>query len=100
MEGYWKSPELTFFSDGKETHGWQTALDHYRAAYTGSGHEMGKLEFANLGVEILGADAGLVRGGYQLVMSNGKTLRGLFTLILRKFPDGWKIVSDHSSAAP
>lgn len=30
MEGYWKSPELTFFSGAQRTSGWQGALDRYR----------------------------------------------------------------------
>ena len=99
MQGYWQSPELTFFSGGKENHGWQAALDRYKAAYASPGHAMGKLEFANLRVEMLGADAAFVRGEYHLTMPDGKTPHGLFTLIFRKFPDGWKIVHDHSAAA-
>ncbi len=99
MAGYWKSPELTFFSGGKENHGWQAALDRYRAAYASPGHEMGKLEFANLRIEMLAPDAAFVRGEYHLTMPDGKTPHGLFTLIFRKFPDGWKIVHDHSAAA-
>ncbi|HKC71167.1 MAG TPA: hypothetical protein VKB60_06065, partial [Terriglobales bacterium] len=27
MAGYWNSPELTFFSDAKETSGWQATLE-------------------------------------------------------------------------
>jgi uncharacterized protein (TIGR02246 family) len=98
MEGYWKSPDLTFFSGGRENHGWQAALDRYKAAYASPGHDMGKLEFANLRVEMLGSDAAFVRGEYHLTMPDGKTPHGLFTLIFRKLPDGWKIVHDHSAA--
>jgi uncharacterized protein (TIGR02246 family) len=97
MSGYWNSPDLTFFSGGHENRGWQQALDHYRATYTSLGHDMGKLEFANLRVELLGPDAAFVRGEYHLTMPDGKTPHGLFTLIFRKFPDGWKIIHDHSS---
>ena len=31
-------------------------------------------------------------------MPDGTKPTGLFTLIARKFPDGWKIVHDHTSA--
>src|ERR1700687_2588693 len=48
MAGYWNSPELTFFSGAHESKGWQAALDRYKKKYQGAGHEMGKLEFANL----------------------------------------------------
>jgi beta-aspartyl-peptidase (threonine type) len=97
MAGYWNSPELTFFSGAHESTGWQAALDRYKKSYQGAGHEMGKLEFANLRIEMLGADAAFVRGEFHLTMSDGKTPHGLFTLIFRKFPDGWKIVHDHSA---
>src|SRR4051812_43961400 len=30
MAGYWKSDQLSFFSNGKKTMGWQRTLDHYR----------------------------------------------------------------------
>jgi uncharacterized protein (TIGR02246 family) len=97
MAGYWNSPELTFFSGAHESKGWQAAIDRYKKNYQGPGHEMGKLEFANLHIEMLGPDAAFVRGEFHLTMSDGKTPHGLFTLIFRKFPDGWKIVHDHSS---
>lgn len=99
MAGYWKSPKLTFFSGANERHGWQETMDRYKATYQSPGHEMGKLEFSNMRVEALGADAAFVRGEWHLTMSDGKTPHGLFTLIFRKFPDGWKIVHDHTSAA-
>jgi ketosteroid isomerase-like protein len=99
MQGYWHSPELTFFSGGQVSHGWDEALDRYRKHYQGQGHEMGKLEFANLNIAPLAPDAALVRGAFHLAMPDGKTPHGLFTLMFRKFPDGWKIIHDHSSAA-
>jgi ketosteroid isomerase-like protein len=99
MSGYWNSPELTFFSGANEHDGWQAAMDRYRAAYSSPGHEMGKLDFSILRVEMLGANAAFVRGGWHLTMSDGKTPHGLFTLVFRKFPEGWKIVHDHTSLA-
>lgn len=98
MTGYWNSPELTFFSAAHETSGWQGALDRYRRTYQSEGKEMGKLEFSDLRIEALGSDAAFVRGAWHLTMSDGKTPHGLFTLVFRKFPDGWKIVHDHTSA--
>ncbi len=99
MSGYWNSAELTFFSGAAERDGWQAAMDRYRAAYASPGHEMGKLDFSNLRIELLGENAAFVRGAWHLTMSDGKTPHGLFTLIFRKFPEGWKIVHDHTSLA-
>jgi ketosteroid isomerase-like protein len=97
MAGYWKSPDLTFFSGGHESQGWQAALDRYKKNYQGAGHEMGKLEFTDLRIEVFDPKAAFVRGGFRLTMSDGKTPHGLFTLVFRKFPEGWKIVHDHSA---
>lgn len=104
MTGYWNSPELTFFSGAKESKGWQATLDRYRATYTSAGKEMGKLEFSELRIEPLGPNAAFVRGVWQLTMPDGKTTdgktpHGRFTLVVRKFSDGWKIIHDHTSAA-
>ncbi|HTS34616.1 MAG TPA: nuclear transport factor 2 family protein [Candidatus Solibacter sp.] len=99
MAGYWNSPELTFFSGASERHGWQETMDRYKATYASPGHEMGKLEFAGLKIVMLSSDSAFVRGEWHLTMPDGKTPHGLFTLVFRKFPDGWKIVHDHTSAA-
>jgi ketosteroid isomerase-like protein len=97
MSGYWNSPDLTFFG-AKKTSGWQATLNHYRETYQGKGREMGTLEFSDLQIEELSAKAAFVRGSWKLIMPDGKTPHGLFTLVFRKFPEGWKIVHDHTSA--
>jgi beta-aspartyl-peptidase (threonine type) len=99
MAGYWNSPDLTFFSGGTETSGWAGALERYRKNYQAAGKEMGTLSFSDLKVVVLAPDAAFVRGRYHLIMSDGKKPEGLFTLVWRKFPDGWRIVHDHSSSA-
>lgn len=100
MGGYWNSPELTFFSNGAVTTGWEPTLKRYREKYRTSGRTMGKLEFSDLRIEELASDAAFVRGEFHLTMPDGKTPHGVFTLIFRKFPDGWKIVHDHTSSTP
>jgi ketosteroid isomerase-like protein len=99
MSGYWNSAELTFFSGADKTSGWQSTLERYRRRYQSEGREMGQLEFSDLNIQELAPDAAFVRGAFHLTMSNGETRHGVFTLIFRKFPDGWKIVHDHTSAA-
>jgi ketosteroid isomerase-like protein len=99
MAGYWNSPGLTFFSGAAEHDGWQATIDRYLAKYASPGHEMGKLEFSSLRIEVLGQAGAFVRGSWKLTMSDGKTPHGLFTLVFRKFPEGWKIVHDHTSIA-
>ncbi len=97
MAGYWKSPELTFFSNATETKGWQPTLERYKARYQGTGRGMGTVSFPQMRITLLSEDAAFVRGEWQLAMPDGKMPHGMFTLIFRKFPEGWRIVHDHSS---
>ena len=98
MRGYWRSPYLTFYSGGTSVSGWEETLGRYRNRYQSAGNEMGKLEFLDLKIELLGPNAAFVRGRFHLKMSTGES-GGLFTLTFRKFADGWKIIHDHSSQA-
>ena len=100
MAGYWHSPELTFFSGATETKGWEPTLARYRQKYQSNGADMGTLEMTDLRVVVLATNSAFVRGRWRLTMPDGKQLNGLFTLLFRKFPNGWQIVHDHTSAAP
>ena len=99
MLGYWHSPQLTFFSGANVYRGWDSALARYRKAYQSEGHQMGRLAFSDLQVEALGPAAALVRGAFHLALPDGKQRHGIFTLVFRKFPQGWRIIHDHTCAA-
>lgn len=96
MAGYWPSPKLSFFSGKDKTRGWQATLERYQKRYQAEGKEMGKLTFREIEIEPLGPDSAWVRGRWQLQLTKEK-VGGLFTLIFKKFPDGWRIVHDHTS---
>lgn len=99
MQGYWRSPDLVFFSSGTVTRGWEPTLLRYRQRYQSEGKEMGKLEFQELNIDLLSRRSAVVTGKWQLTMSDGKQPHGLFTLIFKRMPNGWKIVHDHTSSA-
>jgi beta-aspartyl-peptidase (threonine type) len=98
MAGYWKSPDLTFVSGGRKLSGWDATLERYRKTYQAEGKEMGTLAFKDLDVQLLSGAAAFVRGQFELTLSNGQPLGGRFTLVFRKFKDGWKIIHDHTSS--
>ena len=98
MAGYWHSPDLTFFSGATVTKGWEPTLQRYQQRYQGEGKEMGQLEFQDLNIDLLDRNAAVVTGKWQLIMSDGKKPGGLFTLILKRLPGGWRIVHDHTSS--
>jgi beta-aspartyl-peptidase (threonine type) len=97
MAGYWHSPDLTFFSGTTVTKGWEPTLQRYQQRYRGQGKEMGQLEFQDLNIDLIGRRGAVVTGKWQLTMSDGKKPAGLFTLIFKRLPGGWRIVHDHTS---
>jgi len=99
MQGYWRSPDLTFVSGATVTKGWEPTLARYRQRYQSEGREMGKLEFQDLNIDLLGRRAAVVTGQFLLTMSDGKQPHGRFTLIVKRMTGGWKIVHDHTCAA-
>ena len=98
LGGYWNSPKVVFQSSGQRFDGWEAMRDRYRRRYQAEGRAMGRLVFSGLDIEPLGPEAALARGRWQLTMPDGSTPGGLFTVIFRRLPEGWKIVNDHTSA--
>ena len=96
MQGYWKSPQTSFSGTNGILRGWQAVLDRYKHAYPHRA-AMGKLTFSNLEITLLAPDAALVLGHWQLQRANDQP-GGVFTLVFRKFPEGWRIIHDHTSA--
>ena len=95
MQGYWNSPELKFVSGDSVTKGWQPTLDRYKKNYD-SRAKMGVLTFSGLEINVISKDAAVVLGSFALQREQDNP-KGKFTLIFRKFKDGWKIVHDHTS---
>jgi len=96
MAGYWNSPHVSFASSSGFTHGWSTVLDHYKASYPDKA-AMGHLTFDILEVRSLGDSAALVVGKWRLHTASGDP-GGLFSLVFQKFPEGWRIIHDHTSS--
>ncbi len=95
MGGYWKSEKLIFASGDGVTRGWQPTLDRYKKNYD-SRAKMGTLTFSDLEINVLSKDAAVVLGSWSLQREKDNP-KGKFTLIFRKFKDGWRIVHDHTS---
>src|SRR5262249_23711948 len=96
MAGYWKSPDLTFYSGKTKLRGWQATLDRYRKRYQGAGRKMGTLAFSALASDLIGRARPSARAPFQPPLKD-ETPAGLFTLILKKLPEGWRIVHAHTS---
>jgi ketosteroid isomerase-like protein len=94
MQGYWNSPNTTF-SGRTFTRGWKTVLENYRKNYN-TAEKMGVLEFGELEINPLSKTAAYVTGTWQIIDKN-KNPHGRFTLVFRRFKNGWRIVHDHTS---
>ena len=97
MNGYWRSEKTVFVSGDEVTRGWQKVLDRYKARYSDRA-KMGTLTFSDPEITPLSNDSAVALGSWKLNRANDQP-HGRFTLIFRKFPDGWKIIHDHTSAA-
>lgn len=95
MRGYWNSEKLVFVSGDRVTHGWQQTLDNYKKSYS-TREKMGVLKFSDVTINVISKDAAVVLGSWSLTRENDNP-HGKFTLIFRKFKEGWRIVHDHTS---
>lgn len=95
MQGYWKSESLIFVSGDNIRRGWQTVTDNYKKSYN-TREKMGVLSFTDLEITILSKNSATVLGRWK-VQHEPKDDQGRFTLIFRKFKEGWRIVHDHTS---
>jgi ketosteroid isomerase-like protein len=96
LEGYWYSPELTFSGSSGVARGWDAVLARYKKNYPDRA-AMGQLSFSDFEFRFLGPDAALVLGKWHLQREKDE-LGGVFTLVWQRFPEGWKIIHDHTSA--
>jgi uncharacterized protein (TIGR02246 family) len=96
LEGYWNSPELTFAGSDGIVRGYEGLLQRYRKSYPDKA-AMGELDFSGMEIRILAPDAALVIGNWHLKRTSGD-IGGVFTLVFCRFPTGWRIIHDHTSA--
>ena len=98
MNGYARSASTVFVSQDEVSRGWETVRDRYRVKYSDR-TKMGTLSFSEIEVTMLSPDAAVVLGRWRLKRTKDEP-HGRFTLIFKRLPEGWRIVHDHTSAAP
>jgi ketosteroid isomerase-like protein len=100
MSGYENSPNTTFVG-ADVSKGYAAVLERYKQKYS-SKAKMGTLRFSDLEVNMLGADYAEVMGRFHLDRTKeaGGEANGIFTLLFRRTPAGWKIIVDHTSSTP
>jgi ketosteroid isomerase-like protein len=103
MQTYENSLETTFIGATLRK-GYGPILERYKANYTNK-EQMGVLTFSDLEIRLLPSSCGasefaVVTGTFHLERSakgEAKKDDGIFSLVWRKGPQGWKILLDHTS---
>ena len=101
MDVYLRVRATTFLSGGSVRQGWQDAYYAYERAYPDRA-TMGTLAFSDLSVKPLTRETALAWGRWRLTREatagGDATPGGLFTLLLERRGDDWRIVHDHTSS--
>ena len=95
MVGYLHSDSLVFIGKSGPTYGYENTLANYKKSYPDKTH-MGTLQFEIVSLKPLNNDHYFVIGKWKLIRTVGD-LNGVYTLLLKKTKEGWKIIADHSS---
>lgn len=103
MQTYEDSPETTFVGQGVNK-GYKPILERYQRSYANRA-QMGTLTFSDIDVRLLPASCGVIElatvtGRFHLKRTERGTAtrdEGIFSLVWRKGPKGWKIILDHTS---
>ena len=97
VKGYKDSPD-TLFVGRQVSKGYAEILEDYKRNYS-TRASMGTLAFSELEVHPLSETFAVCLGKYHLDRSkkDGGMADGIFSLVLEKTGDGWKIVLDHTT---
>jgi uncharacterized protein (TIGR02246 family) len=103
MQLYEDSPDTTFIGATLRK-GYGTILERYTKSYS-TPEQMGALTFSDLEIRLLRGSCGtaefaVVTGKFHLertAKGEAKKDDGIFSLVWRKGPQGWKILLDHTS---
>ena len=97
MEGYENSASTTFVGS-TITKGHAQVLARYLDRYP-TREKMGTLRFSGIEIHPLCADYASVIGHFHLdrTQEAGGEASGIFTLLFKRTPNGWKVILDHTS---
>ncbi len=93
VSAYDGSEDMTFASRGTMVRGRDSLQARYEKSYPSGSR--GELTFTDLEFTALGRHACLVLGQWHLAGTAAS--HGVFTLVFRRGPEGWRILHDHSS---
>lgn len=100
LEGYlrffWQSPDLQIVSDGAEIRGWSELKAAYERSYPNKA-DLGSFTLEKIKVQPLGPGLALTIGWWTVTQAGGQRTYCSDSSVFRRFSDGWKVITEHSS---
>lgn len=96
VDWYRRGPETTFLGSAGLTHGWEAIRERYADRFA-PGATRDSLRFEDLETRPLAPNLGLATARYVLFQGDSVMATGVFTLIVQRTPEGWRIIHDQSS---
>lgn len=101
MKAYEDSDQTTFIGMNVRK-GYQPIRQRYMDTYS-TPAKMGTLSFSDIDVRLIPSGCGkpdiaVATGRFHLVTADSADKNGVFSLVWRKGPHGWKIILDHTSS--
>jgi beta-aspartyl-peptidase (threonine type) len=93
---YARDSATTFLTINGLTRGFDAIRSRYAARFE-PGASRDSLSFAEVEVRALTPDWALVTARYVLERGDSVTATGPFTVVMRRQPEGWRMVHDHTS---
>ena len=99
LASYWDSDRTIWISNGSLTRGRKAIEAAYRSRFQNP-RQVGKLTVTQLEIDVLTTRDATAFGRWNLVMDDGESSSGFFTVQLKEIDGAWLLVSDHSSSEP
>ena len=98
MSDYAKDSLTSYRAGAHMQYGWQPLYDRYQQNYFAPGKSRDSLSFDELRVRALTTDLAYATARFKLSHADSVVSKGIFTLVLQRQGDRWRILHDHTTA--
>ena len=95
LDAFWRSDALVVVVEGEAVHGWDLLSKALHGGYPNPS-EMGELTLDRVQVQMLAPDFAEVLDWDTITFAKKKEF-GTATIVMRKLPEGWRVVLMHTS---